>query len=51
MHLVTVKLQVKDIRVRKPVPELPEPDSKADRCLCTDVSRREDSPAEIQKKS
>ena len=37
----TARLPVRDIKVRRLVPEHPGPVLKADRCLCTDVFPRE----------
>ena len=44
----TERLPVRDIRVRRPVPELPDPVLKAARCRCTDVFPREALPTGIQ---
>ena len=49
--LKEARLQVKDTKVRRLVPEHPDPVLKVDRCLCTDVFPREALPTEIQRKS
>jgi hypothetical protein len=51
MVQATARPQVRDTRVRRLVPELPDLVSKVVRCLCTDVFLREASPIEIQRKS
>jgi hypothetical protein len=47
----TARPQVKVIKVRRLVPELPDQVLKVDRCLCTDVFLREASPIETRRKS
>jgi len=47
----TARQQVRDIKVRRHVPEHRDRASKVARCLCTDVSPREASSAEIIRKS
>ena len=49
--LVTVRPQVRVIRDRRLVPELPDPVSKVVRCLYTDVFLREVSLTETLRKS
>jgi hypothetical protein len=45
----TARLQVTAIKARRQEAELPVPDLKAARCLCTEDSLREASLATIQK--